>query len=305
MTTERAQSPRRWRIPSPEQAFRTFVDRLPPWLGDAVWNATIVVAWITLPLWFVGVVSDLDYLQPLGRWLAMHAWPPVQTALVAIANAVRVWRGFVEPFHAWVQSVLPFPLPKELTELLVALLPAIPSFVRLYMVRRSLRLAQRQSAEQFADYMERSVVASDLSSDAKDTALRWAAEIRRRGALDDEAIGALREAHVRNVAKLVDRAILELDLADDEKDGLLEWVEQVRQRGTLDADSWGVMFHLLNTLEPTDSNENTERTRSIALAALRTATAKVREYRALDLAIVASCLVIVAVVLSLVELIFR
>jgi len=57
------------RIASPEQAFKSMVDRLPRSIGDLLWNVTYLIAWVTLPVF----IPERGVRPPYRGWLGQLA----------------------------------------------------------------------------------------------------------------------------------------------------------------------------------------------------------------------------------------
>jgi hypothetical protein len=128
------------RIATPDSLFRWLIDKLPKSAGDLIWNVTYCVAWITLPLWFVDTLADIQAVVTFISLIMERVTPSIRLALLWMYDlmhpALVAWRTLVAPLHSWLSAVLPFDVPEQVTETVLAFLPAAPALLRVFLARR-------------------------------------------------------------------------------------------------------------------------------------------------------------------------
>ncbi len=124
------------RIATPDALFARFVALLPKSIGDALWNVTYFIAWITLPASFLSLILDL---QLVIQWamLALKLLPDLHTIWDVAVAVVAAWRTFTQPFHDLLTQLVQISLPRAFTDLLIAGSGPVLSVLRYTLAKRA------------------------------------------------------------------------------------------------------------------------------------------------------------------------
>jgi hypothetical protein len=157
---------KRGRLKSPDDVWEALADHLPAWLGNTLWNLSIIIRWLLLPAAFLSVVVDLKVVGAVGEWLIEHAGA-LGVLIGGIGTylhlAAEAWRSLTAPLFSWIDAFLPFYLPRWLFDLTSAVLVAAPgSFQYMWTI-----VSHRSEGGRFVSVTQRDIDAAHQKTEAR------------------------------------------------------------------------------------------------------------------------------------------
>jgi hypothetical protein len=134
-------------------------------VGDATWNLSCALAWVTLPLSLLNTVRDLsvvgDWIRAWVRQLLIQ-FPSLEAVAALIHDVLDYWRAIVLPIRIWIEALIGFSVPPLAFDMAVIAAAALPSLIRSWIVAAHSGWVAAQASRALEQATELSSQADDL-----------------------------------------------------------------------------------------------------------------------------------------------